>query len=889
MLARLRSVARALLGRTSFERGMAEEVRFHIEQYTEELILSGMDPEEAARRAAMEFGSVDNVKADCREARGVAAFDALGQDVRYAVRRMRKAPAFTATALTTLAVCLGANLTIFAVVDSVLLQPLPFPEPGRLVRVFNTYPKAGVPDDGMSITNYYERRGRIPAFASVAAIRERTAVVGEAGSTEREPVAQVSPEFFATTGMAPVVGRSFTEDETTYQTDGAAVVTDAYWRQQLGADPGVIGRTIRVDGFRKTVVGILPAEFTFLSSRARLYFPLASNEAQRSPRGRHSGSGAQMIARLRPGATVAEAQSQIDRQNALLDADSAEGKRMAEAGFRTLVVPLQADHVSSIRPTLLLLQAGVLFLLLIGAVNVANLLLIRASDRVKEFAVRQALGASRSQVIREVVTETTVLTLLGGVLGLGVGAAGIRLLAVLGAEHLPLGARIAFDARVAAAALAGAVLLGLSIAAPIAWYSLRHHSGGALHESSRGATTSRAARRLRHGFLVAQMALAFVLLSGAGLLGLSLDRVLALSPGFRPENVLTGQITLPWKTYGTPAARLALTERLLEEMAHQPGVLATGAATNVPLSGRSGMSAATVKGYVVPAGGSLHGHYSYGVAGDYFEAMGFALREGRFLTAADSRSTARACVVDEDFARRYFPGRSAIGERLFPGSREGTDAEAFTIVGVVGPVKQAALTEVEGKGAVYYPYVHRADSDELFVVTRTTQAPESLAASLRSLARKIDPDLPVADLRSMEGRIADSVVARRSPALLAGLFAAVAVLLTAVGTYGVLSYAVAQRRREIGLRMALGARPEQVRGQFVSIALRLLVSGTALGLVGAWMAGQAMQAILFQVPAVHLATLLATASILTAVSLAACLLPSRRAARTSPMAALAEE
>jgi predicted permease len=685
------------------------------------------------------------------------------------------------------------------------------------------------------------------------------------------------------------MGRSFTDEETTHETDGVVLVSDVYWRQHLGGDRHVLGKTIRVDGFTKAVVGVLPPEFTFLSSRARLYFPLASSPEQRLPGQRHSGSGAQMIARLRPGTTLTEAQSQVDRHNAVVEADDPQGKRMAEAGFRSLVVPLQRDHVSKIRPTLLLLQAGVLFLLLIGAVNVANLLLIRAGDRVKEFAVRQALGASRRQVIREVVTETTLLTLLGGVLGLAVAAAGIRLLGVLGAEHLPLGSRIVFDARVALAALAGAIVLGLAIAVPIAWYSLRTHSTGALHEGGRGATASRAARRLRHGFLVAQMALAFVLLSGAGLLALSLENVMALSPGFRPRNILTGQITLPWKTYDRPSARLAFTQRLLEELAHQPGALAVGVSTNVPLSGRTGMSAATVKGYVIPPGGSLHGHYSYGVGGEYFEALGFVLREGRFLSAADSGSAQRVCVVDEDFARRYFPGGSAIGQRLFPGSKERTDAEAFTIVGVVGPVKQAGLTEDDGQGAVYYPYVYRADNDEIFVVTRTSVAPESLVTSLRSVVRNVDPDLPITDIRSMEARIADSVVARRSPALLAAFFSAIAVFLTAVGTYGVLSYAVAKRRREIGLRMALGARPEQVRAQFLSLALRLLAVGTLLGLLGAWATGRAMQSILFQMPSVHTAILAGTAAVMTVVCLAACLLPSRRAAAISPMEALAEE
>jgi putative ABC transport system permease protein len=889
MPSRLRSLLRVLLRRNDFEAAMAQEMRFHIEEYTDDLVRAGVPPEEAARRARMELGSVDNVKADCRQSRGLGPFDEIQQDLRYAVRLMRKTPGFTATALATLALCLGANLTIFAVVDSVLLRPLPFPTADRLVRVFNTYPKAGVPDDGISITNYYDRRGHISAFASVAAHRERTAVVGETGATEREPVAQVSPEFFSTLGLGPVRGRAFTDEETTSRTGDVAILTDGYWRERLDGDPQVIGRRVRVDGVNKTVVGVLPPDFTFLSSRARLYLPLASSPEQRAPAQRHSGSGAQMIGRLRPGATLVEAQSQVDAHNAVVEADGAEARSMAEAGFRSLVVPLQADHVAGVRPILLLLQAGVLFLLLIGAVNVANLLLIRASGRVKEFAVRQALGASRRHVVREVVTETTLLTLIGGVLGLAVGAAGIRLLGVLGAEHLPLGAHIVFDARVAMVALGGAIVLGLAIAVPIAWYSLRAHSASALHSESRGATASRAVRRLRHGFLVAQMALAFVLLSGAGLLGRSLERAMAMSPGFRPEHILTGQIPLPWKSYPEAPARLAFTERLLEQVAQEPGVLVAGVATNVPLSGKSGKSAATVEGYVLPPGESLHGIYSYGVGGAFFEALGFTLREGRFLTAADSRRSERVCVVDEDFARRYFRRGSAIGQRLFQGGQRGVDAEAFTIVGVVGAVKQAALTEDVGQGAVYYPYVYRADSDAVFVVTRTTLPPESLGGALRTIVRRVDADLPVTDIRSMDGRIADSLVARRSPALLAALFSAIAVLLTAVGTYGVLSYAVAQRRREIGLRMALGARPEQVRGQFVSLALRLLGTGTVLGVLGAWLSGQAMQAILFQVPPLHLATLAGTLAIMGAVCVAACLLPSHRAARISPMEALAEE
>lgn len=876
-----------LLRRRSFEQGMDEEVRHHIELYTEDLVRSGMTPVEAARQARMEFGSIDNVKTDCREARGLRLFDELRQNLRYALRRMRKTPGFTATALATLALCLGANLTLFAVVDSILLRPLPFPDAGRLVSVYNTYPKAGVPNDGCSLTNYYERRGRIAAFSSMAAYRERTAVVGEPGATELEPVTKVSPDFFATLGLGPVMGRSFTEAETTYETDAVAIVTDAYWRQRLGADPGVIGRRIRVNGRARTVVGVLPPEFSFLSSRSRLYFPLSSDPEEHAPSERHSGNS-DMIARLKPDATFAEAQAQIDAHNDAVEADDPQAKMMADAGFRSLVVPLHADHVAAIRPTLLLTQAGALFLLLIGVVNLMNLLLIRANARLKELAVRQAIGASRRHVVNEVLVETTLLTLVGGLLGFAVGAGGIRLLSVLGADRLPLGTHIAFDLRVALAALAGAVVLGLVMGIPISWLSLRGYAADALQSESRGGTAGRAAQALRHGFIVAQIALAFVLLAGSGLLGLSLRKVMAVSPGFRPENVLSGQISLPGKGYPDGPALLAFTEKLEAELGRQPGVLAVGVATNVPLSGISNKSAATVEGYRPPPGESLRGHYSYSVGGDYFNALGFTLREGRFLVEADSRRPDRVCVVDEDFARHYWPKGGAIGRRVFEGGEVGAPSEAYTVVGVVGAVKQAGLVEDQAQGAIYYPYGHRPDN-LVYVVTRTSLRPETLGITLREVVRKIDPELPVTDLQSMETRIADSLVARRSPALLAGLFSGIALLLTAIGTYGVLSYAVTQRRREIGLRMALGARPEQVRVQFVKLALRLLAGGTVLGLLGAWLTGRAMQAVLFQVPALNVATLAGTAAILIAVSLAASLVPSGRAARISPMEALAED
>ena len=889
MFPRLRSVFRALSARRDFEAGMSEELRFHVDQYAQDLTRSGIPRNEALRRARMELGALDAVKGDCREARGLYLFDELSRQLRYAARLLRKSPAFTATAVLTLALCLGANLTIFAVIDAILVRPLPFPDAGRLVTMYNTYPRAGVERDGSSVTNYYERRGRIPAVSSLSIYAYAASIVGQPGSSERQPVVLVSPDFFTTLGAGPASGRVFTDAETAYPADDVAIVSDAWWREHLNSDPHVIGRKIRADGRLRTVIGVLPSGFQFLSSQAGLYYPLSSSAQQRSPAQRHSGGNViQIIARLKPGATLAQAQSQIDAQNAALERDDPQANIMAAAGFRTLVVSLHADQVAAIRPTLLLLQAGVLALLAIGAVNLVNLLLIRASGRSKEIAVRQALGASRRHVVSEAVVETTLLTLTGGLLALAVAAAGIRLVAVLGADRLPLGTGIHFDARLALVAFAAAVILGVVLAAPIAWFGIRPQPAGGLQSETRGGTAGHAAQTLRHVFVVAQIALAFVLLTGTGLLGLSLKRAMAVSPGFQADRVITGRISLVGNAYPSAAAGLAFIERLTAELGHQPGVLSAGTSNNIPFSGANGKSAVAVVGHVLRPGESPRGHYSFGVGGDYFHAMGFSLLAGRFLDAADSRRGVRVCVVDQDFARYYWPGSSALGHRLFQGDETGPDAEAFTVVGVVGSARQSGLTDDDAQGAVYYPYIYRPDSN-LFVAVRSAAQPDSLPSVLRGAVRAVDRELALADVQSMDSRIGESLVARRSPAVLGGAFSGIALLLIAIGAYGVLSYAVARRQREIGVRVALGARPEQIRRQFLALALRLLASGTILGVVGAWVAGQAMCAVLFHVPAHSPAILAGAAAIMAAISFFACLLPARRAARISPIQALADQ
>lgn len=875
--------------RNDDDRELQEELEAHFAIDIQQRMQAGAEREEAELAARRDFGNVTRVKEVTRQMWGWPALELVGQEIRYAIRHLRIAPAFTFTSVITLALCLGANLTTFAVIDAILIRPLPFPQANRLVTVFNTYPKAGVERDGSSITNYYERRSAIPAFSSLSIYRLGTAIVGEPGSTVRERIAQVSPDFFTTLGRGPVIGRVFKDSETTYQTDDVVILANDYWRQQFNAHPRAIGRKVWVDSFRKTVIGVLPPGFRFLSSKAQLYLPLSSRPEDRTPQRRHSGGNVtQMLARLRPGATLEQAQSQIDAQNELLERNDPQAKMIADAGFRSIVVPLHNDEVAAIRPVLVLLQAGVLALVLIGIVNLMNLLLIRASSRSKELAVRRALGAGRGHLVTEILTETTLLGLLGGLLALAVGAGGIRMLAALGADRLPLGDYIRFDWRLAVIAFVTAIVLGVVLATPIVWFHLRADPASALESESRSATASRAAQGLRHLFMIAQIALGLVVLVGAGLLGLSLERAMAVSPGFEADNAVAGQISMVGKRYPSASAGVAFIDRLMDALRQAPGISAAGIATNIPFSGQNGKSAATAEGHVLRPGESPRGYYSYGVSGDYFQAMGFSLKAGRFLTAEDSHRTPRTCVVDEDFARYNWPHESALGHRLFQGSERGNDAAAFTVVGVVGSIKQAGLTDDTTQGAVYYPYIYRPESN-IFVVVRGTVSGRTLKAEMQTAARKIDSALAVNDIQSMDDRIAASLVGRRSPALLSGIFSGIALLLIAIGTYGVLSYALAQRRREIAIRMALGARPEQIRGQFFALAVRLLTAGMILGLVGAWITGQAMQAILFHVPAHSSGILGGAVVVITVISLSVCLLPAHRAARVSPMQVLAEQ
>ncbi|HTI71687.1 MAG TPA: ABC transporter permease [Candidatus Limnocylindria bacterium] len=875
---------RAFLLKRKVDAEMAEEMELHIEHETQSNIAAGMNPDEARRAARRQFGRVESIQEECREVRSIPWIENLLRDIRHGARMLRKNPGFTAVTVLTLGLCLGANLAIFAVMDAILLRPLPFPEPDRLVIMFNSYPKAGQDRGLASIPNYYLRQGNIKAFSHLAALQNTTAIIGDPGATELVEIARVSSDFFGALGVQPTLGRAFTEEEMSYQSDRVAILTDSFWRQQFNADPTVLGKTVRVDGYTKTIVGVLPPSFRYLSSRSRLFVPLSSDADERSIQRLHSPS-VDLIGRLKPEATLEEAQAQIAVHDAVVALDFPDAKIAAEAGYRTVTRPLRADHVASIRPTLLMMQSGVLGLLLIGGVNLVNLLLIRSSSRSQELAIRQSLGATRRHVVGQVMTETLLLAVLGGALGLALGGLGIKLLATFGLEQLPLGAQVGFNSRLAVAAVAGSMIVGMFVAIPIAWFNLRSRLSVGMQSESRSGTATQSAQTLRQGFVVAQITLAFILLAGAGLLGISLKKAMAISPGFRADHVLTGRISLPWKNYENDKKRVAFADRLLEQVQQQPGVVSAGVATEVPLQGVNDYDALTVLGYTPPAGAPPIIHQIYGVTGDYFEAMGISLREGRYLNSADSHSDRRTCVVDQDFARAYWPQGKAIGQRFYRGSGNPPESEIYTVVGIVDAVKPKDLTDIKPALTLYIPY--RQDyKNKVFLVVRTSGPPLTLGGALQKLVREIDPEMPIYDLRPMTMRIEDSLVMRRSPVLLAGVFAGVALLLAAIGTHGVVSFAVSQRRREIGVRMALGALPSQVLAQFVGMGTKLLVVGLVFGVLGAWGVATAMHNILFGVSSVHYGVLAITTVAMALVVLLAVIVPSLRAAWVNPVEAL---
>jgi predicted permease len=820
--------------------------------------------------------------------------ETLLRDVRFGLKLLWKEKTFSATVLLTLAVCIGANVAIFSVIHTVLLEPLPFHESDRLVTVFNRYPGAGAARASNGSVDFFQRREHVDAFEEVAVFQGSGATVGEAGSTEQVSAMRVTPSFFPLLGVEAALGRTFTEDEMEVGNHLKVVLTHGYWQERFGAAVDAVGRELRLNARPYTVVGVLPVDFVLPTrTETRFFLPIAFTEEQRQLDQWHNNNY-QMMARLRPGATLEQARAQNEALNqALIDQWPIPNARqlLEDAGFSTGVFSAQEDMIRDARAPLLLLWAGVGFVFLIGCVNIANLMLARAQARVTEVATRLALGAPRKRVARQVLTEAVVMGLAGGAVGIGLGALGIRLLLALGADDLPMGTEIGLDGTVvlftAGLAVGAGVIFG---SIPVAQV-MRGDLTPVFRAEGRTGTASRRAVLLRSGLVAGQVALAFVMLIGAGLLLMSFRSALTVDPGFEPDRILTAFVSLPGARYEEGEARRQFTDALLREIRALPGVEAAGATSMLPFTGNNSSSVAMPEWYEPRPGESLLSPFRSVVGPGYFEAMGIELVEGRSIEDADGPDGANVIVLDQWLADRYWPDRSPLGDRMLSGAVPGMDSipedALFTIVGVVETIKQNDLTapESEHVGAYYFSIGQRPQGF-LTLVVRAGTEPTSLTPALRGALGRIDPELPLFGVETMRSRIDDSLSGRRVPMMLLGVFAGVALLLAMVGIYGALAYSVAQRRREIGIRMAMGSSPRDAFRSVVGQGMRVTGLGLGFGMAGALALTRLLESLLFGVQPTDPTVMGVVALTLGAVGLVACLVPARRATAVDPVRAL---
>ena len=817
----------------------------------------------------------------------------IARDVQVAMRLLWKDKAFTVTAGLTLALCIGANTALFSVVHTVLLRPLPFPHAERIVLMGNRYPGAGVDaGDNSGAPDYYDRLRETTVYDEQAMYNSSDVSVDQNGSPTRVRIMNVTPSFFRLLQASPRLGRIFTAEEGEIGAEKKAVLSYALWQSQFGGDASVIGRDVRIDSQPYTVVGVMPQSFRFLTDDVMLWRPLAFTPERKQQR--HSNNW-HNIARLKAGATVAQAQSQINALNtANLDRFPQYKQLLINARFYTAVVPLQDDLVRDVRTTLYLMWGGALFVLLIGCVNVANLVLVRSRARLKELATRLALGAGRARIASQLITESVLLTIGSAAVGLAVGYAALRLLGTLSIRDLPRGGEIAIDGVVVAFTLAVAAAIGLLLGLIPVAAVLPANITSVLREEGRSGTSGRGARSLRRVLVVAQVAFAFVLLVGAGLLLASFRQLLAVDPGFDPKSVLTATVSLPQSRYKDGVALNAFADEALRRLRALPGVTAVGATDTIPFGSNHSDSVILAEGYQMKPGESVISPNQIDVSPGYFESMGAKLARGRYVDDRDGPKAPRTVIVDEKLARRFWPNQDPIGRRMYlPDDINNllaiTDKTVFlTVIGVVHDLKLANL--VDGNGAVgSYFFPLQQDASRLLTFTmRTATDPAAQAGPLREVISALDRELPVYDLQTMDERMDKSLMTRRSPMVLSLAFGTVALFLSAIGIYGVLAYLVTQRTKEIGIRIALGSSARAVFELVLREGLLLITVGFGFGAIGAFALRRSLASQLFGVSVGDPMVIAAVTVLLAAVAVTACAVPARRATRIDPIIALAE-
>ena len=801
----------------------------------------------------------------------------LWQDLRYGVRMLLKSPGFTIVAVLALALGIGANTAIFSVVNAVLLRPLPYAKPDELVRVYATDAKKGRNDHPTSFLNFTDWRNENQVFERMAAFDEASVTLTGGDAPEQLRNLATSADLFPLLGVQPRLGRYFSAPEE--QPGGApvAVLSHGVWQRRFGSDPNIVGRQITLDGESTTVLGVMPPGFAFPLDGfdPEVFSPLDSTAKINTERGARY---LRVVARLKPTATLTQAQVEMDT----IASRQEEQYAANNTGRGIRLVSLFEDTVGVVRPALLVLLGAVGCVLLIACANVANLLLARAAGRSREIAVRTALGASRLRIVRQLLTESLLLSVLGGGLGLLLALWGVDLLVSMIPAGAPRVGEIGLDGWVLCFTMGISILTGVlfGLAPTLQASKLDLHE--ALKEGSRGSTEGGRRSRVRGALVISEIALSLMLLVGAGLLIKSFQRLRETDPGFRPDNVLALRFVLPETKYETADSQAAFYRQLLERVAASPGVEAVGVVDPLPLSGDNRTTSFLIENRPPVAPSDLPNVNVRKVSPDYLRAMGIPLLKGRAFTKRDSKDAPRVMLVNETLVRRLFPGEDPLGQRVRFGK------QSVEIVGVVGDVKHRSL-DVESGGEYYVPYLQSPEPEMSLLARTMTSDPTSLVAAVRGAVREIDKDLPIANISTMNQFLAVSVAPQRFNTLLLGIFAFAALALASIGIFGVMNYTVTQRTHEIGIRMALGAQTTDVLRLIVMQGMTLALIGVSIGLAGSLAATRLLRSLLYGVSATDPLIFFGVSLLLSIVALLACYIPARRATKVDPLIALRYE
>ena len=815
-------------------------------------------------------------------------------DLKYSARSLWRAKGFALTVFLTFSVCIAANTALFAIVNSVVLRPLPVPEANSVVLMSNEYPKAGVIGiNNSSSGDYFDRVREMTVFESQAVFRERDQTVELNGLPQRIHGMVVTPSWFKLLRVSPALGRPFSDEEGEVGQDHEVILSHGLWEQLYGGDKAVLGRDLRISGQPFRIVGVMPQGFDFIDPEVRLWMPLAFTAEQKT---QHHSNNWYHIGRLKPGATLQQAQVQV---NAINDENLERFPEFKEllinAGFHTVVTPLQDLLTAGVKRTLYLLWGGAVLVLLIGGLNIANLALTRLALRRKEMATRIALGAGRAQLVRQLLLENVGLALVGGVAGLALGAGLLRTLSAIGLEHFPRAGEVRVDVAVVMVSLGLSVAAGVFVGLFPVVSASKIGINEALHEDSRTGTTGKKTRSVRQLLVAAQIGFAFALLMGAALFLASFRRLLQVDPGFRPAGVVTASVALPRSKYAKAEDWRKFMNRALPAVRAIPGVVLAGATDVIPLSGDHNDSVILAEGYQMRPGESIVSPLSMDVTPGYFEAMGISMVRGRTFDERDNETAPRVVIVDEKLAKHFWPNSDPIGRRMFQPSdskdllKVDEHTVWLTVVGVARTLRYEHLDDSGATvGAYYFPIAQEPDSILTFAL-KTTGDSDSAVRALRAEILRLDPDLAVFDVHSMSERIDLSLASRRTSMLLANVFGGVALFLATLGIYGVLAYLVAQRTREIGIRVALGSTRASILRLVLWEGFELVLIGLVLGIVGAASLQRVVATEIYGVRPLDPLVLASVMAVMAIVALAACAVPARRAMRVDPIVALRSE